>query len=546
MAFERLKKVVRGWMQTTGADLGVAKEFKTIFELGNVPAFQQFYNIGIYPWKWLYKGYYEPWHLIDAPTVADPRAKRKMYYLCLSKAVCAELAGMVWTDQTDVSITTAGFTPTEANPVDPLQKYVEKVLKKNNFGVKMLESIEQAAALGGSALKVWRDVKRDSEGNEIPETQSVKIGYCMADQFIPTAWDNAEITEGCFISRIAKDGYYYTRLEWHKWDGLTYYITNELYRSDMYKLGSREPQDILGVRVPLATVYPLLDEETQVQGVEASLFSYFRTPVANNIDDNSPLGVSIYANAMETLRAIDICFDSFVREFRLGKKRIIVPARMVKNVVDPVTGEMRRFFDATDETYEALSTDDPDSLKIQDNSVSLRVEEHVAAINAFLNIFCLQVGLSAGTFTFDAGSGLRSAKTATEVVSENSKTYKTVKNFQNMIRPAIERLIDNIIAVASLYEMTTEDGQSVAQLASGGYEVNIAMDDGITQDRQTNINEGITLVGAGLMSKQTFLTDPKYGQGLTAEAAAAELQKIADERRVTGGAIDLLNLNTAE
>ena len=542
MAFERIKKAVRGWMQTTGADLGIAKEFKSIFELGGVPAFQQFYNFGIYPWKWLYRGYYEAWHLIAAPTVADPRAKRKMFYLNLSKAVCAELAGMVWTDQADVSVSTNGFEPGE-DQVDPLQQFVENVLHKNNFGVKMLESIEQAAALGGCALKVWRDVKHDDDGNEIPGTDEIRIGYCMADQFIPTAWDNASISEACFITRQAKGGYYFTRLEWHKWTGETYFITNELYRSDMYRMGSNEPQDILGVRVPLATIYPLLNEETEINGIEASLFSYFRTPVANNVDDNSPLGVSIYSNAMETLHALDICFDSFVREFRLGKKRIIVPARMIKTVIDPQTGEMRRFFDATDETYEALSTDDPDSLKIQDNSVELRVDEHVAAMNAFLNIFCLQVGLSAGTFSFDVKSGL---KTATEVVSENSKTYKTVKNFQNMIKPAITRLVDNIIAVASLYEMQTADGLSVSELARRGYDVNISMDDGITQDRQTNINEGIALVGAGLMSKMTFLTDPKYGQCLTPEAADAELQRIAAESRVTGMTIDRLNLDTAE
>ena len=137
-------------------------------------------------------------------------------------------------------------------------------------------------------------------------------------------------------------------------------------------------------------------------------------------------------------------------------------------------------------------------------------------------------------------------KTATEVVSENSKTYKTVKNFQNMIRPAIVRLIDNIIAVGALYDMQTEDGQKVAALASGGYEVNVAMDDGITQDRQTNINEGITLVGAGLMSKKTFLTDPKYGQTLTPEKADAELEQIAKEQRIGGDMIDRINLQTAE
>lgn len=542
--FEGLKKVVKSWMQTTGADMGIAKEFRDVFEISGVPAFRQFYNLGIFPWKWVYRGYYEAWHLVKAPTIGDANATRKMFYLNLSKAVCSELAGMVWTDQTDVSVSTKGFNPTEENPDDPLEKFVKKVLDDNNFGTKMLEGIEQAAALGGEAMKVWRDVKHDEDGNEVEGTEKLKIGWCMADQFVPTAWDNAEISEACFISRIAKDGYYYTRLEWHKWDGFTYVITNELYRSDKYKMGTQEPQDILGMRVPLATIYPMLGEETTIKGIEASLFSYFRTPTANNIDDNSPLGVSIYANAMETLHALDICFDSFVREFRLGKKRIIVPARMVKTVIDPQTGQPRRFFDATDETYEALSTDDPDSLKIQDNSVELRVEEHIAAINAFLNIFCLQVGLSAGTFSFDVQN--HGIKTATEVVSENSKTYKTVRNFQNMVRPAIIRLIDNIIAVASLYDMQTEDGESVAALAAKGYEVNIAMDDGITQDRQTNINEGIMLVSAGLMSKKTFLTDPKYGQGLTEEAADQELQRIAEEQRVSSGVVDRLNLFTAE
>ena len=540
--FERLKRAVKGWMQTTAANTGIAKEFKDIFEVSGVPAFREFYNFCIFPCKYVYKGFYDAWHLVSAPTIDNPRNKRRMAYLNLGKAVCSELAGMVWTDQTEVTVTTEGFTATEANQDDPLQKFVDKILKKNNFQRKMLECIEQAAALGGEALKVWADFKRTEDGQAIPESIKLKIGYCQADQFVPIAWDNADVQEAVFISRQAKGGYYYTRLEFHKWDGETYYITNELYRSDMYKIGSNEPQDILGVRIPLATIFPLMDEETAIQGIEASLFSYFRTPVANNVDDNSPLGVSIYANAMETLHALDICFDSFVREFRLGKKRIIVPARMIKNVVDPTTGELRRFFDATDETYEALSTDDPDSLKIQDNSVELRVEEHVAAMNAFLNIFCLQVGLSAGTFSFDAKSGL---KTATEVVSENSKTYKTVKNFQNMIKPAVEHLVRNIIDLGALYDMDI-DGIKIASLRERGFEVAVGMDDGITQDRQTNINEGVALVGAGLMSKYTFLTDSKYGQNLTDKAAKAELQRIADEQHVTGLMIDSLNMNTAE
>ena len=531
--FERIKRI----MQNFGAATGIAREYKSIFELGGVPAFNEFYNIGILPWKCLYKGFYKPWHYVLAPTIADPDHHRNLFYMQLSKAVCSELAGMVWTDQCEVDVSMDGNTSEE----DPLDEFVRDVMKKNNFNIKMAEAIEQAAALGGEALKVWYEVRRDRDGNEIPGSGRIRIGYAMADQFVPTSWDNAEVTEGIFVSRVAKGGYYYTLLEWHTWDGLTYIIRNELYRAEMQKGGAGESQDILGIRWPLADLYPYLDEETTLN-VEHSLFTYFRTPTANNIDDNSPLGVSIYANAMETLHALDICFDSFVREFRLGKKRIIVPARMIRTVVDPHTGRQVRYFDATDETYEALSTDDPDSLKIQDNSVALRVDEHVAALNALLNVFCLQVGLSSGTFSFDVHSGL---KTATEVVSENSKTYKTVKNFQHQITPAIERVVDAILNVAQLYEVTW-NGTPVSSLVAKGYEVKVTMDDGITQDRQTNINEGITLVGAGLMSKKTFLTDPKYGQNLTEEDADAELKRIASENKITMPAVDIQDFNGIE
>ena len=536
---EELKRRWKNRMQKTIAGTGLAREFKNVFELGGVPSFQQFYNFGIFIWKWLWKGFYKAWHIIDCPTIANPNAKRTMYRMNTAKAICAEMSGLVWGEECTVNVSIEGRESTDENP-DPLNEFVQKVLAKNAFREKMQESIEEGLALGGSALKVWAESRRDENGNEIPETRKIMIGYAMADQFIPISWDNARVTEGVFVSRIAKGGYYYTRLEWHRWNGLTYVITNELYRAEIQNgKNSEETQDILGVRYPLSEIYPYLDEETEIP-VEESLFAYWRTPIANNLDDNSPLGMSIYGNALETLHALDICYDSFVREFRLGKKRIIVPARAVRTVVDPTTGKVCRYFDANDETYEALASDSPEDLKISDNSVELRVDEHVSAINAFLSVLCLQTGFSAGTFTFDQHSGL---KTATEVVSENSKTYKTIKTIQTQIRPAIEHLVRNIIDVAVLYEMDI-DGQRIESLIANGYNINVTFDDGITQDRQTNLNEGVMLVGAGLLSKYTFMTDPKYGQGLTPEQAQEELDRIKAEG---AGRVDPLAIfNTAE
>lgn len=527
-------------MQKAGATTGIAREYKDIFELGGVPAFRQFYNFGIFIWEWLWKGFYKAWHVIPCPTIANPNAERTMYRMNMPKALCSEMAGLVWGEECAVNVSIAGRKSDENTP-DPLDVFVQSVLDKNAFHEKMQESIEEGLALGGGALKTWAEVRHDENGNEIPDTRSIAIGYAMANQFVPIAWDNARITEGVFVSRIAKGGYYYTRLEWHKWDGLTYIITNELYRAEIQKgKTAEESQDILGIRYPLNEIYPYLEERTEIP-VEESLFTYWRTPIANNLDTNTPLGMSIYGNALETLHALDICFDSFVREFRLGKKRIIVPARAVRSVVDPVTGKLCRYFDANDETYEALASDTPEDLKISDNSVEIRVEEHVAALNAFLSILCLQTGFSPGTFTFDQHTGL---KTATEVVSEDSKTYKTIKTIQKQLRPAIEHLVRNIIDVAVLYEMTDESGTPISKLVAPGYNVNIVFDDGITQDRQTNLNEGVMLVGAGLLSKFTFMTDPKYGQGLTKEEAEAELARIKEEGKGTVNPLDIFN--TAE
>ena len=532
--WDTIKTWGRGLMQRTASATGIAREFKDIFELGGVPAFSQFYYYGVFIWKYLYRGFYKDWHLVPVHAVgAKSGQTRQLFRLNTAKAVCSELASLVWGEECEISVSSAGWDEkvnedgVVTNP-DPLKGFIEDVFRKNAFHEKMQELIEQGLALGGSTIKVWHDVKRDREGNELPDSGAIRLGYCMADQFVPLSWDNAQIYEGVFISRRARKGWYYTRLEWHRWDGATYTITNELYKAEMQRgTNAGENQDILGIRCPvaeMAELYPGLEPETVVP-VEESLFSYWRTPIANNLDDNSPLGVSLYANALETLHAIDICYDSLVTEFRLGKKKIIVPARFLRAVVDPQTGRQVRYFDPTDETFVGVADDDGKT-GVHDVSVALRVEEHVAALNALLSILCLQLGFSATTFSFDAQHGL---KTATEVVSENSKTYKTIKTVQNQLRPMIEHLVRNIIDVAILYGMQWQ-GQSVESLAAGGYEVQVAFDDGVTQDRQTNLNEGVMLVGAGLLSKYTFLTDRKYGQGLTEKDAIAELERIKAEK----------------
>ena len=108
-----------------------------------------------------------------------------------------------------------------------------------------------------------------------------------------------------------------------------------------------------------------------------------------------------------------------------------------------------------------------------------------------------------------------------------------MRTVQAQLIPALEHLARNIIDVAILYGMQWQ-GQSVESLAAGGYEVKVGFDDGIIQDRQTSVNEGVLLCGAGLLSKFTFLTDRKYGINMTEKEAREEIERIKVESSRTG------------
>ena len=496
---------------------------KDVFELEGVPAFREYYNLFIFVWQAIYKGFYKEWHTVPVVTIKNPKGHtRTMSTMNAGKMACAQMARYVWNERCSI---TASSTD-EGD--DPLDEFLQNVLKENRFGTAFGDLLEKSFALGGGALKEWVEIPKDENGNDIGEGK-VRIGYTMASQFVPTAWNNTKVTSGIFVSREARDGFYYSTVEWHRLDGTTYRVTNDLYRQP---IKDGEPQNILGWWYPLNEIYPLLSPDTTIYDVHNTFFQYIRPFGANYADDNSPLGMSIYASALNTLHGLDIMFDSLQREFVLGKKRIIAPARAMKvSVVNG--GRPDRYFDANDEVWEALATDNPEDLKIYDNSVDLRIEPHLSGINGDLSILCAQIGFDPGTLSFDANRGL---KTATEVISENSKTFGTVKAHENIIADALKDMVDAIFELAVHYGLTWK-GQTIESLIAGGYEVKITFDDSIIQDRQQDINQGTMLVGAGLLSKKKFMMDTL---GYTEEVAEKELAQISEESKANS--IDVTRL----
>lgn len=480
---------------------------KEIRDLINTEISKEHYNL-IDSWKAIYAGYYEEWHKMQYVTV-NGQKKRRRHSLNMAKTSVSELARLIFTESVEINISDK-----------TLHENMEDLFKKNRFYKVFQGKLEQMFALGGLVLKANPKAQEDG-------THKLLISYVTPDCFVPISWENEEITEGAFLNITRKDKFIYCLFEIHKWNNTVvegvlkkqYTITNILFKKDNDMAVPK--------RVPLVELYPDLQEDVAIEGLTQPLFQYVKTNIANNFDLQSPLGISLFSNSLDTLYALDVAFDSFINEFKLGKRRIIVPSQAVRTVIDPSTGEMHRYFDADDEVYQAMNFADPEKQKITDNTVALRVTEHVAAINALLNLYAMQIGFSSGTFTFDGNQ----VKTATEVISENSKTYQTIKSYTNHLEESLRKFIGSLTEVAALYD--------IFDMPSVEYDVEFNWDDSVIGDKYADSDFYIKLNGSGLVSKKYALMKIL---GFTEEQADEMLEEVKEEMTsLTPDLNDLLN-----
>lgn len=414
-----------------------------------------------------------------------------MNLLNVAKVLCDAFSDLTFSEQCEIIIDNETY-----------RTYVNDVLENNGFWNNIPELISSAYALGGGCIKVYAD-------NSEP-----KLNYIHADRFIPCEWTGKNITGGIFQSTSMHKDYYYTLCELYTKGN----VENKLFRS--------KTVDNIGVSCPLSELYTDVAEIVTYNDINVPMFAYFKPCVSNNAEYETPLGMSIYANAIDTLKALDITFDSFAREVVLGKKRIIVPYQAIKTVANE-DGEIVRYFDTNDEAFVAFKTEDTNDLKITDNTATLRISEHVQAINALLNILCFQVGLSAGSLSFDAVQGM---KTATEIISQDSKTARTIKCNKNLLTETIEDVVHAVIAL----------GIALRQIPKAEYTVTIGFKDNIIIDDNTLIDNNIKLVQAGLKSKISAIMEVLK---CDEETAQKELDRITQEQSVTGLAVDDLMSN---
>ena len=394
--------------------------------------------------------------------------------LGMAKKVCEDMADLLLNEH--VTITIADQT-TDA--------FVKGVLEANTWEELGNEFQEWKSALGTVAYVVYiKDATVDEAGNMTGG--SVGINYVEAAHIYPISWQNKVITECIFTFPKTYKRKKYVHFQYHRIEDVPgenrkqYVIENTVVENTS---GSgRELTPDQWEEIP---AFSGLAERIET-GSDQPLFIIDRLNMVNNADDDTtnPMGVSLFANAIDIIRKIDLEYDSYANEFSLGRKRIFVAPEFLSNTNgSPV-------FDPNDSVFYELPEDyfkNAESKEaIREINMELRIEEHSKAINDDLNWLSFKCGFGTDRYKFEAGS----VKTATEVISENSDMYRSLTKHELVLNRVLIQLIQTIIragisiGIPGLQENT---------------DVTIQFDDSIIEDKVTERQNDRQDVAMGAM-----------------------------------------------
>lgn len=316
---------------------------RALKELGFDTVDSKFYSL-IDVWKSWYDGDVKDFHSYTVWNGIEELECHR-YSVNMGKKVCEDWANLLMNER--VNITLEGKKE---------QEFVDAVLADNNWEVKSNELQERKSAVGTVAyVPIMEDMSVDPDTAEIANPGRIHINYVTAANIYPLTWYNGIIRECAFAWTKRVDDAEYTYIQVHRLNGGEYDIENYLYDAEEVPLTSVRGFEAIPPVVRTGSAKPQ--------------FVIDRLNIANSDEDN-PMGVAVFASAIDQLKSVDITYDSYVNEFVLGKKRIVVQPEATKDI------NGRPVFDKRETVYYVLPEDRAsDGNILQQVDMTLRTAE---------------------------------------------------------------------------------------------------------------------------------------------------------------------------
>lgn len=460
-------------------------------ELGYTTIPDSFYS-KVYEWKSWYQGDVKGFHNYTVQN-GERQVKCRRYSIGMGKKLCEDWANLLMNEK--VQITLEG---------EKEQKFIDLVLTENNFTVKANEMQELKSALGTVAY-VPRVIGQEisESGDIVPGNASgIVLDYVTIENIYPLSWQNGYISECAFSSDVTRGGKDYLYLQIHRReDNGNYVIENRIYRYNNEQLADEQLVNVKGFE----NIPPVVHT-----GSDKRQFVIDRPNIANNVNYLLPTGIAIYANAIDVLQGVDIAYDSYVNEFKLGKKRIMVKPSAAQYL------DGTPAFDPDDVVFYVMPEDTEDGAVVTPIDMTLRTAEHNTGIQDQLNILSSKCGFGETYYRFDGGS----VATATQVISENSTMFRTIKKMEIVLEQALVELCRILLRMGNT-AMNAGLNEDV--------EISIDFDDSIIEDKQTDFSRDMQLLSAGIMNDWEFRMKWMNEDEETAKAALPKMQDMTTD-----------------
>lgn len=454
-------------------------------ELGFGTVDASFYN-KVQEWNSWYIGNVKDFHKYKVKT-GKKTVNCKRYSLGMAKKIAEDWAGLLMNEK--VKITLEG---TEE------QAFIDKIFTANNFAVIANEMQEVKFALGTVAYIPRVVGMVEGEG-----AKEIAIDVVTAPHIFPLSWHNGIILECAFSSIVTVSGSTYLYLQIHRKakDG-TYDIENRIFRHENQNISDANLADVQGFE----NVPPVVHTHSAQRQ-----FVVDRPNIANNLDYSVPMGVSVFANAIDALESCDIAFDAFTTDFITGKRRMFISP----SATEYVDGEPA--FDDNDIALYVLPEDITGENKpIQTVGGEFAVEHTRNGIQAALNLLSAKCGFGENHYSFEGDS----VATATQVIAENSTLFRTIKKHEIVLESALKELCRIILRLGNS-AMNAGLNENV--------EISVDFDDSVIEDKTADFSRDMQLLSAGIMNDWEFRAKWMNEDEQTAKAALPKMQDLTTE-----------------
>lgn len=462
-------------------------------ELGYTTIPEEFYQ-RVDDWRSWYQGNVKGFHRYKRYN-GNKKVNVQRATLGMGKKVCEDWANLLMNEK--VKITLEGKAE---------QEFIDRIFTQNNFAVKANEMQEMKSALGTVAY-IPRVVNYGmlSTGEPVPgNATDIALDYVTIDHIFPLTWQNGYITECAFDSIVTRSGKNYLYLQIHRKDEYGFYvIENSIYRIENESLSDASLKDVPGFeRIP-----PVVHT-----GSDKRQFVIDRLNIANNLDYLLPVGIPVFANAVDVLRGIDCAYDCYINEFENGP--LILAVKMAATKWE----DGQPSIDDNDRRFYLLEEDATGGNVITPISPQLRTAQLNVGLQDMLNLLSSKCGFGETYYRFNGGS----VATATQVISENSTMFRTIKKHEIVLEQVLIELCRILLRLGNI-AMNANLREDV--------EISIDFDDSIIEDKATNFARDMQLLAAGILNDYEFRAKWMNEDEETAKAALPKMQDIIEENQ---------------